>query len=128
MAEALNRRSIVALVSDLYEEPEAVLRSVSYLKNKGNDVLVFQVLDPAEIEFPFEGPVHFQELETGERIPVVPERQRDQYRQLIDQHLRELSRLLVENRMDYFLLNTSQPLDYALFSYLTRREQLSRVR
>ncbi len=128
VAEALNRRSIVALVSDLYEEPEAVLRSVSYLKNKGNDVLVFQVLDPAEIEFPFEGPVHFQELETGERIPVVPERQRDHYRQLIDQHLRELSRLLVENRMDYFLLNTSQPLDYALFSYLTRREQLSRVR
>jgi len=128
VAEAVKRRSILALVSDLYDDPQDVLRSVSYLKNKGNDVLVFHVLDPAELEFPFEEAAHFEDLESGEKIPVVPERQREQYRELMNAHLDELARLLVENRMDYFLFDTSKPLDYALFSYLSRREKLSRVR
>jgi uncharacterized protein (DUF58 family) len=128
VAEATKRRSITLLISDLYEEPQSILRALSYLKNKGNDVLVFQVLDRAEIEFPFEGPGHFEDLESGERIPVVPEVQRDQYRRLIQTHLEEIGRLLVENRMDYFLFDTSKPLDYALFAYLSRREKLSRIR
>ncbi len=128
IAEAVTRRSIVVLISDLYEEPQSVLRAVSYLKNKGNDVLVFQVLDPAEIDFPFEGPVHFEDLESGEKIPVVPERQREQYQQLIQTHLNQLAQLLVENRIDYFLFNTSKPLAHALFVYLSRREKQGRSR
>ena len=128
VAEAIKRRSIVALISDLYDEPQAIVRAASYLRNKGNDVLVFHVLDPAEIEFPFEGAVHFEDLESGERIPVIPERQREQYLQLMNAHLAETSRLLAENRIDYFRFDTRQPLDYALFSYLSRREKLSRVR
>jgi len=128
VAEAVKRRSILALVSDLYHDPQEVLRAVSYLKNKGNDVLVFHVLDPAEIEFPFDGPAHFEDLESGEKMPVVPERQREEYRALMKAHLDDLTRLLVENRMDYFLFDTSKPLDYALFSYLSRREKLSRSR
>lgn len=128
VAEATKRRSILLLISDLYDEPQSILRSVSYLKNKGNDVLVFHVLDRAEIDFPFEGPGHFEDLETGERIPVVPELQREQYRQLMQAHLSDVARLLVENRMDYFFFDTSNPLDYALFAYLSRREKLSRQR
>ena len=73
-------------------------------------------------------PVHFEDLESGEKVPVVPERQREQYRQLVRTHLNELSRLLAENRMDYYLFDTSKPLDHALFAYLSRRERLSRVR
>ncbi len=128
IAEAIRGRSIIALVSDLYEDPRAVLRAVSYLKNKGNDVIVFQVLDPAEIEFPFDGPVHFEDLESGERVPVVPELQREGYRELMRAHLDDVSRLLLDNRIDYSLFNTSDPLDHALFSYLLRREKLNRVR
>ena len=128
VAEASRRRSIMALISDLYDEPEAIVRAVSVLKSMGNDVIVFQILDPAELNFPFEEAAHFEDLESGERIPVVPERQREQYRELMDGHLSELSRLLIENRMDYYLFDTSQPLDHALFRYLSQRERLSRVR
>jgi len=128
VAEAIKRRSILALVSDLYHEPQSVLRAASYLKNKGNDVLVFHVLDPAEINFPFEGAAHFEDLESGERMPVVPERQAEEYRALMSAHLDELAHLLVTNGMDYFLFDTSKPLDYALFQYLSRRERLSRGR
>lgn len=128
VAEAIRGRSIITVVSDLYEDPKAVLRAVSYLKNKGNDVIVFQVLDPAEIEFPFDVPVHFEDLESGDRVPVVPELQRESYRELMGDHLAEVSRLLVDNRVDYSLFETSRPLDHALFNYLLRREKLSRVR
>lgn len=128
VAEAIRGRSIITVVSDLYEDPKAVLRAVSYLKNKGNDVIVFQVLDPAEIEFPFDVPVHFEDLESGDRVPVVPELQRESYCELMGDHLAEVSRLLVDNRVDYSLFETSRPLDHALFNYLLRREKLSRVR
>lgn len=128
IAEAIRSRSIIALISDLYEDPKAVLRAVSYLKSRGNDVIVFQVLDAAEIEFPFEGPVQFEDLESGERVPVVPELQREGYRELMREHLDEVSRLLLDNRIDYSLFDTSNPLDHALFSYLLRREKMSRVR
>jgi uncharacterized protein (DUF58 family) len=128
IAEATKRRSILALVSDLYDEPEAVVRAANVLKNKGNDVIVFQILDPAELNFPFDEASHFLDLESGDRIPVVPEQQREQYLELMNGHLAEMSRLLIESQIDYFLFDTSQPLDHALFKYLSRRERLSRVR
>jgi uncharacterized protein (DUF58 family) len=128
ITEVTRRRSIIALISDLYYEPGDVVRAASYLKNKGNDVIVFQVLDPDEIDFPFEGALQIEDLETGDRIPVIPERQREEYRRLMKAHLEEVSRLIIEGRMDYFLFETSQALDHALFSYLSRREKLSRVR
>lgn len=128
MAELLRRRSIVTLISDLYHSPETILHSLSYLKNRGDEVIVFHILDPAEIEFPFEDVGNFEDLETGERVPVIPEKIRDEYREQVRAHIKGLSKLLGENEIDYFLFDTSTPLDYALFKYLSRREQLSRVR
>jgi uncharacterized protein (DUF58 family) len=128
IAEGVRRRSLLVLISDLYEEPESVVRAVSRLKGKGNDVIVFHVLDPAEISFPFEELMVFEDLESGERIPVVPGQHRQRYQDLIQQHLREVSRLLLDSRIDYCLFETSKPLDFALFEYLSRRERLVRVR
>lgn len=128
IAEGLDRRSILCLVSDLYEEPEAALRAVNDLRGNGSDVIVFHVLDPAELNFPFDRPGNFEDLESGERIPVVPDYLRGQYRELMAEHVETLSRIMGENRIDYFTFDTSKPLDYALFSYLSRREKMSRVR
>jgi uncharacterized protein (DUF58 family) len=127
-SESLRRRSIVVLISDFYEEPDAVLEAVGHLRGKGNDLLVFHILDPAEIEFPFDEAGSFEDLETGERIPIVPETQRAKYRELIQGHVAELSRRLTEMRADYALFDTATPLDYALFTFLSNRERLSRVR
>ncbi len=128
IAEGVRRRSMLVLISDLYEEPDAVLRAVSLLKGKGNDVIVFHVLDPAELTFPFEDMTVFEDLETGERLPVIPERHRQRYREMMDEHLTSLSRLLLDARIDYALFDTAKPLDFALFEYLSRRERLVRVR
>jgi uncharacterized protein (DUF58 family) len=127
-AEALHRRSLIVLVSDLYLEPRAVLDAVALLSHRGSDLMVFHLLDPAEIDFPFDQTANYEDLESGERIPVVPEEVRERYRGLVAEHIAALSRILGENRVDYALFNTSAPLDHALFSYLSRRQRFVRHR
>jgi uncharacterized protein (DUF58 family) len=128
VTEALRRRSILLLLSDLYEDPDVVLRSVARLRARGHDVIVFHVLDPAEIAFPFDEAAPFEDLETGERMPVVPETLREEYREQMQRHLSALGEHMTRGQVDYRVLETSQPLDHALFAYLSRRERLSRVR
>jgi uncharacterized protein (DUF58 family) len=126
--ELLDRRGIVVLLSDLYAEPETIVGAVAPLRYRGHDVIVFHILDPAELELPFEQPLSMQDLETAERLPVVPAALRERYRALVEAHVAELSRTLTNHRIDYALLSTAQPLDHALFTYLSARERLSRVR
>ncbi|HEV2132068.1 MAG TPA: DUF58 domain-containing protein [Longimicrobiaceae bacterium] len=128
IADQLRRRGIVVLISDLYEEPDAVVEAMTHLRGKGNDLIVFHLLDPAELEFPFDDATNFEDLETGERLPLVPEALREQYRELVAGHVSTLSRVLGENQIDYAMFNTGLPLDHALFNYLSSRERLSRVR
>jgi hypothetical protein len=115
-------------VSDLYETPEAVIDAIKPLRFRGNDIILFHVLDPAEIDFNFSEASSFQDLETGEQIPVVPSALAEQYRSLIQEHVAGLSARCAQNRVDYTLVNTGTPLDYALFKYLSARQRLSRVR
>jgi uncharacterized protein (DUF58 family) len=126
--EACHRRGLMVLVSDLYEDPRAVLDALALLSHRGSDLMVFHVLDPAELEFPFDQPAAYEDLESGERIPVVPDAVRERYRALVAEHIATLSRVLGENRIDYGLFDTSKPLDHALASFLTRRERMVRVR
>ena len=128
IAEHARRRQIVVIISDLYDEPERVVRAVARLRNRGNDLIVLHVLDPAELELPFDDAANFEDMETGEAIPVVPALLRDQYRGLVREHTATLARLMREERIDYALFDTSQPLDHALFTYLADRQRLSRTR
>ena len=128
MAEHFGRRGVLVLVSDLYEEPDAVLEAIGPLRFRGNDLVVFHLLDPAELDFSFTDPSAFEDLESGEQIPIVPQALGDQYRELVQAHITALTERFSANRIDYTLVNTSTPLDHALFSYLTTRERLTRVR
>ena len=128
MAEHFKRRTIIVLISDFYEDPAAILEAVKPLHFLGNDLIAFHVLDPAEVDFGFEDASSFEDLESGEQIPVVPESFRDEYRQLIRAHIESLKTKFSEHRVDYMLANTAEPLDRALFSYLSSRERLMRVR
>jgi len=128
IAEHFKRRSILALISDLYENPDDLLEALKPYRFVGNDVVVFHVLDPAEIEFPYRNASRFQDLESGEEVPVVPEVFAEQYRKMIQEHIEALRARCSEVRIDYVLLNTAKPLDEALFSYLGNRERLMRVR
>lgn len=128
MAEHFRRRGLLVLISDFYEEPDVILEAIKPLKFLGNDMIVFHVLDPAEVDFTYDDASSFEDLESGEQLPVVPESFGDQYRALIAAHVNTLSTKFSEHRIDYTLLNTKEPLDRALFSYLSSREKLMRVR
>lgn len=128
LVERFKRRSIVVLISDLYENPDDLLDALKPYTFGGNDVVVFHVLDPAEITFPYEEPSRFVDSETGDEMPVVPEKFAEQYRRLVQEHIEAIRSKCTDARIDYTLLDTSKPLDEALFNYLGNRERLMRVR
>jgi uncharacterized protein (DUF58 family) len=128
MAEHFKRRGILLLISDFYDEPDAILEAIKPLRFLGNDLIVFHVLDPQEIDFAYDDASSYEDLESREQMPAVPQPFHAQYRSLVQEHINALSTKFSEHRIDYALLNTSEPLDRALFSYLSSREKLMRVR
>lgn len=128
LSDSVRRRSMVAIISDLYEEPDDVVAAVNMLRGRGNDLMVLHVLDPSEREFPFTESTNFVDLETGERMPVIPEYLRDEYRAVVANHVETLSRRLGGQNVDYALFDTGQPMDKALFRYLGARQKLERAR
>ena len=128
LAEFFGRPPIVVVISDFYEEPGEVLDAVSMLRFRGNDVILFHVLDPAEVDFSFDEASSFEDLESGEQMPVVPDALREQYRKLIREHINALTTKASEQRVDYTMLSTTVPLDYALFNYMSIRDRLTRTR
>ena len=128
LAEHFGRRGILVIISDFYDEPDAIFEAVSPLRFRGNDVVLFHVLDPAEIDFPFAEPSSFEDVESGDQIPVVPDALASQYRALVAAHIEAMTTRAAAQRMDYMLLNTSMPLDFALFQFLSIRDRLSQAR
>lgn len=127
-ADSLRRRGILALVSDLYDEPERIRGAVGSLRAAGHDVMVFHVMDPDELSLPFDEATSFRDLETGEELPVHPGKLREGYRAVLDRHLRALEEGFAADRVDYALLDSSLPLDHALHRYLLVRERRMRKR
>ena len=107
---------MLVVISDFYDDPEAIVEAVTPLRFRGNDIIVFHVLDPAELEFGFTDAQPFEDLESGEQMPVVPEALRKEYRSLVQAHIDALQQKFSEVRVDYTMLDTSKPLDFALLS------------
>jgi uncharacterized protein (DUF58 family) len=128
MAEHFGRRGLLVLLSDLYEDPDDIMRALGPLRFRGNDIIVFHILDPTEITFSFDAASTFEDLESGEQLPVVPDAMAEQYQAMLREHVAALTSKCAQIRVDYGLFDTSRPIDHALFSYLSARERLSRVR
>jgi uncharacterized protein (DUF58 family) len=128
LAEHFGRRGMIAVISDLYEDPETVAEAIAPLRFRGSDVMVFHVLDRQEVEFDFNDASSFEDLESGVQIPVVPEALRKEYKKLVQEHIEALRKRFSETRVDYAFFDTSKPLDYALFSFLSIRERMMRNR
>ena len=128
LAEHFGRRGIIVVISDFYAEPEDIFEAVGLLRFRGNDVVLFHVLDAREVDFSFVEPSSFEDLESGEQIPIVPAALADQYRSLVAAHIEAMTTRASQQRIDYMLLDTSQPLDHALFRFLSMRERMARTR
>jgi len=118
----LHRRGIVVVVSDFYEDPAVIVKTVEPLRFRGNEVILFHLLDPQEIAPKFREPVLLVDMEnSGAALEVSPEYARHEYRAKIDAHIEALRSQARGAGMDYFLVDTGRPLDEGLREYLSVR-------
>ena len=119
----LRRRGMVVILSDFFEPPANVVRTIEPLRFHGNEVVLFHILDPREMEPKLGEPVILVDSETSERMEVTPEYAHAEYPHKIAAHIEELRTRARSAGMDYFLLRTDRPLDGALAEYLTIRQE-----
>jgi uncharacterized protein (DUF58 family) len=122
LAAMLRHRSLIMLMSDLLADVEPTLDAIRLLKHAGHDVIVFHVLDEAEVQFPFNGLVNLQDPESGQSISVNADDIGREYRENIQKFRDELRRGCNESRIDYVPLDTGMPYDKALTEYLLSRK------
>jgi uncharacterized protein (DUF58 family) len=115
------RRGIVIVISDFYEEPEAIVRAIEPLRFRGNDVVLFHILDPQELRPQLKSPAILVDLESDQKIEVIPEYVNSTYREKLQNHIEQLRTRTQSAGLEYQLLSTDQPLDTVLREYLSLR-------
>jgi uncharacterized protein (DUF58 family) len=121
--EFLKRRGIVVVMSDFYEQPEQIVKVVEPLRYRGNEVVLFHILDPNELAPKFRDPVLLQDMEHDTAMEVSPDYARNEYKVKIDEHMHLLSEKARAAGLDYFFMNTAKPLDEGLRNFLAIRQR-----
>lgn len=121
LAAALARRGIIVLISDLLDEPERVIKGLELLRARGSDVVVFQLLDRAELTFPFEDSTQFKDLETGAEVLTRPVEVREDYLASVAAMFERYTQAFGAAGIEYLRLDTHEPLDAALSAWLSAR-------
>jgi uncharacterized protein (DUF58 family) len=120
--EHLSRRGLVGVISDLYCDPEEMSRAVQPLAYRGHDIMLFQLLDPQEMQPNWRESVLLKDVETQRTLNVSPEYLAGEYKQRLDAHLQSLRRAAANVGAHQMLITTDEPLDNALRRYLVLRE------
>ena len=119
----IRRRAVVVIISDFYQDLEKMAKTLRFFHHRGNDLILFHVLDPVELEMPFEDISTLEDMETQDHLSYVPEHSRTAYFDLLKGHIEGLRKECRNIQIDYELLNTEKPLDQALHRYLSVREK-----
>jgi uncharacterized protein (DUF58 family) len=125
LAERIKRRGLVVLFSDLMDRPSDVLLGLQHFRHRHHEVVVFHILDPDEVDFPYTDTSTFVDTESGERITTEPWEIAKRYRQRLEEWSDQYRRACRENRIDYVRLDTRTPFDQALLAYLEKRTRLA---
>lgn len=123
LANRFRRRGLIVLISDLYDEPEEVIRALHHFRHRRHEVIVFHVFDEAEITFPFRDVIAFEDLETNQRIQVDPTYVRDAYVEQVEAFIEDYRRACADARIDYVMTDTSVPYDFMLSRYIAKRSR-----
>jgi len=124
MAERIKRKGLVVIISDLFSEPEDILMGLKHFRYKKNEVIVFHILDPMEKSFAYQREAIFVDMETSEEVLTQPWQIRGEYQREIRDLVQLYKTHCGESRIEYVSMDTSVPLDYALFAYLQKRKRL----
>lgn len=124
LARRVKRRGLIILISDLLDDEERVVRGLKLFRHRKHEVIVFHVLDPYEVAFPFEHEVILRDMETDDEVPAVPWEIRSEYRERVASWIDRYRTVLRQSGIDYVPVKTSTTFDVALFSYLEKRQRL----
>ena len=123
IAGQVKRRGLIVLISDLLDDADAILKGLRHFRFKGNDVIVFHLLDQAELDLPFEGNILFEDLEAANlQVIADPRAIRSTYQQVVQEFIGNIRKQCHDSAIDYQIISTATPLDRALASYLRWRE------
>ncbi len=126
MVPILKKRGLVVLISDLFEETEAITSQIAFLRSCGHDIVIFNVLDPAERHWTFEESAVFEDMETGETFQLDPLRAGEDYKQQLDTHLGTIEKMCRGLAIDVIPVTTNQAFDEPLHALLSLRSRLGR--
>ena len=126
LARKLIRRGVVLVISDLFDEASSVLNGLRHLRHRQHDVAVLQILDPDELQLPFDRPTLFRGLEGLPELTTQPTAIRAAYQTELNNFLKQIQRGCMDNEIDYRRISTDQPLDVALSAFLSARQARSR--
>lgn len=121
MLAQLKRKTLVVLISDLFDDAAALEKGLAQLRYRGHDAMVIQVMDPAELTFPFRSASEFNGLEGEGRLPVDPQAIRAAYLEVVEEHNEKIARACQKFHLDHLLLNTSENLGAPLSHFLAKR-------
>ena len=130
VAERIHRRSLVVIITDLFENVtthEALFRALKHLRHRGHEVILFHILEHAtERSFSFDNvPMVFRDMETGEELTLHPGQLREQYQEAMQAFTEHFRRRCREQAVDFVTLDTEKPYDHALLAYLNKRQRLT---
>ena len=121
VAERLPRRSLVILLTDLFDDPDEVASALQHFRHRRHEVLLFHLLDASEINLPYHGLIDFEDLETGQRMEVEAELIRDAVQTSVQDFITQYRKTCGDARVDYHVLNTAEGFEQALVAYLANR-------
>lgn len=124
LAESFKRRCLIIIISDLYDDPEAVMRALHHFRHKKHEVILYHVLDKAELELNFESPVNLIDMETSDRLQLDPASVREDYLARIQEFITSYRSACSRSRVDYLTTDTEIPYDLMLSAYLNKRARL----
>jgi uncharacterized protein (DUF58 family) len=123
VASMIKGKSLVMVFSDLLSDPEPILEALHHLRHRGNEVILFHVLDEAEVHFPFDGMIEFHDVESPERLTIDARGIRDDYLAAVAEMQQSLRTECGKSRVDYVPIDTSVNFDKALLEYLIQRQR-----
>ena len=124
LANTITKRGLIIVISDLYDDPNEVVRALQHFVYKKHQIIVFHVMDQAELDFPFRKLHTFVDMETKDRLQADPRSIKEAYLREINEFINRYSRECSERSIEYVLTPTSRPYDLMLMDYLARRKAL----
>lgn len=124
LAEKIKKRGIIILISDFFDDSDKIIKSLKMFRYKKNEVIVFQILDPAEKNFSFSDEVKFVDMETAEKIRTQPFQIQQSYKKIFSEYLQKIEAACLANKIEYNLITTDLYFDKALISYYNKRSRL----